>query len=164
MLKPLLTGNSLELIFDADPDLPPLNTDEGKLSQILRNLISNALKFTRRGHVRMAAQLEGEGVIVFQVEDTGVGIAPDDRERIFDEFVQVENDLQAKVKGTGLGLPLSRRLAELLGGSISVKSEVGLGSTFFVRLPIRFAASEGIADRFPSAPAVPCDGTHRPLY
>ena len=143
MLKPLLTGNSLELIFDADSNLPPLYTDEGKVSQILRNLISNALKFTRRGHVRITAQLEGEGFIAFQVADTGIGIAPDDREKIFEEFVQVESDLQAKVKGTGLGLPLSRRLAELLGGSISVESEVGLGSTFFVRLPIRYAESEG---------------------
>ncbi len=143
MLKPLLMGNSLELIFDADSNLPPLHTDEGKVSQILRNLISNALKFTRRGYVRITAQLEAEGLVVFQVADTGIGIAPDDREKIFEEFVQVENDLQAKTKGTGLGLPLSRRLAELLGGSISVESEVGLGSTFFVRLPIRFAESEG---------------------
>ena len=83
MLKPLLTGNSLELIFDADPNLSPLYTDEGKLSQILRNLISNALKFTRRGHVRITAQLEDEGLIAFQVADTGIGIAPDDREKIF---------------------------------------------------------------------------------
>jgi signal transduction histidine kinase/DNA-binding response OmpR family regulator len=142
MLKPLLTSNNLELIFEADPDLPPLLTDEGKVSQILRNLISNALKFTRRGHVRITAQPEGKDVITFKVEDTGIGIAPDDREKIFDEFVQVENELQAKVKGTGLGLPLSRRLAELLGGSIGVESEVGLGSTFFVRLPIRFSGSE----------------------
>jgi signal transduction histidine kinase/CheY-like chemotaxis protein len=142
MLKPLLTGNSLELIFDAALDLPPLFTDEGKLSQILRNLISNALKFTRRGHVRITAHLEGDDVIAFQVEDTGIGISAEDREKIFEEFVQVESDLQAKVKGTGLGLPLSRRLAELLGGDISVESEVGLGSTFIVRLPIRFSESE----------------------
>ncbi len=142
MLKPLLTGNSLELIFDADSNLPALYTDEGKVSQILRNLISNALKFTRRGHVRITAQLEDEGLISFQVTDTGIGIAPGDREKIFEEFVQVESDLQAKVKGTGLGLPLSRRLAELLGGSISVESEVGLGSTFFVRLPIRFVDTD----------------------
>jgi signal transduction histidine kinase/CheY-like chemotaxis protein len=151
MLKPLLTGNSLELIFDADPDITPLYTDEGKLSQILRNLISNALKFTRRGHVRITAHMEGEDVISFQVQDTGIGIAPEDREKIFEEFVQVESDLQAKVKGTGLGLPLSRRLAELLGGSISVESEVGLGSTFLVQLPIRYSESEIPPDNSHSA-------------
>jgi signal transduction histidine kinase len=105
-----------------------LYTDEGKLSQILRNLISNALKFTRRGYVRLTAEPELRGFVVFRVEDTGVGIAPEDQERIFEEFVQIESELQTRVKGTGLGLPLSKRLAELLGGSISVKSEPGLGS------------------------------------
>jgi signal transduction histidine kinase/DNA-binding response OmpR family regulator len=142
MLKPLLTGNSLELIFDADPALPPLYTDEGKVSQILRNLISNALKFTRRGHVRLSAQLEADGLIVFRVSDTGIGIAPEDQERIFEEFVQIESELQAKVKGTGLGLPLSRRLAELLGGTITLESELGIGSTFSVILPISFGRPE----------------------
>ncbi|MGA2848202.1 MAG: ATP-binding protein [Terracidiphilus sp.] len=136
MLRPLLTGNSLELIFNADPELPILFTDQGKVSQILRNLISNALKFTRRGHVRLSAQTDGLGYIVFSVEDTGIGIAPDDQHRVFDEFVQIESELQAKVKGTGLGLPLSKRLAELLGGSISLKSELGVGSTFQVTIPI----------------------------
>jgi len=138
MLKPLLTGNSLELIFDAAPDLPPLYTDEGKISQILRNLISNALKFTPRGSVRLTAQLEGEGFVGFQVADTGIGIAREDQERIFEEFVQVESELQTRVKGTGLGLPLSKRLVELLGGTIRVESEIGMGSTFHVRLPIHY--------------------------
>ena len=137
MLRPLLTGNSLELIFDSEPDLPPLFTDEGKLSQILRNFISNALKFTRRGYVRVSAHLDGHGFIEFRVEDTGIGIAAEDRDRIFEEFVQVESELQSKVKGTGLGLPLSKRLAALLGGTVSVESEVGVGSTFKVRLPIQ---------------------------
>jgi signal transduction histidine kinase/DNA-binding response OmpR family regulator len=141
MLRPLLTGNSLELIFAADPDLPPLHTDEGKVSQILRNLISNALKFTRRGHVRLSAQSDGRGFIVFSVEDTGIGIAPEDQERVFDEFVQIESEMQAKLKGTGLGLPLSKRLAELLGGTIGLHSEVGIGSTFHVTIPIRFGHS-----------------------
>jgi signal transduction histidine kinase/DNA-binding response OmpR family regulator len=141
MLRPLLTGNSLELIFNADPDLPPLFTDQGKVSQILRNLISNALKFTRRGHVRLSAQADGRGFIIFSVEDTGIGIAPEDQDRVFDEFVQIESEMQARVKGTGLGLPLSKRLAELLGGTISLSSEVGVGSTFQVTIPIRLGHS-----------------------
>ena len=84
MLKPLLIGNSLELIFDSDPELPPLYTDEGKVSQILRNLISNAIKFTRRGHVRLSAHLEADDFIVFRVSDTGIGIAP----RTMNEFLR----------------------------------------------------------------------------
>jgi signal transduction histidine kinase/DNA-binding response OmpR family regulator len=147
MLRPLLAGNSVELIFNADADIPTLYTDEGKVSQILRNLISNALKFTRRGHVRLTAYAEGETTVVFRVEDTGIGIAPEDQERIFDEFVQVESEIQSKVKGTGLGLPLSKRLAQLLGGTIAVESDIGIGSTFQVSIPIR-------VDHSAPAPAV----------
>jgi len=156
MLRPLLTGNSLELMFDAAPNLPPLYNDEGKLSQILRNLISNALKFTRRGHVRLSAQCSREGFIDFCVEDTGIGIAPEDRERIFEEFVQIESEMQTRVKGTGLGLPLSRRLAELLGGTITVESDVGVGSTFKVSLPIFYGNVE--QERLPRAQTSPATG------
>ncbi len=156
MLKPLLTGNSLELIFDANPALPPLYTDEGKVSQILRNLISNALKFTRRGHVSLSAHLEADDFIVFRVSDTGIGIAAEDQERVFEEFVQIEGELQAKVKGTGLGLPLSRRLAELLGGTLTLESEVGVGSTFSARLPIAFGQPEAThVVQAPQQPAGP---------
>jgi signal transduction histidine kinase len=137
MLRPLLTGNSLELIFSAESDIPPLYTDEGKVSQILRNLIANALKFTRRGYVRLTAHCEDTEFVIFRVEDTGIGIAPEDQERIFEEFVQVESELQSKLRGTGLGLPLSKRLAELLGGAIVVRSAIGVGSTFEVKIPIR---------------------------
>jgi len=135
MLKPLLVGNSLELVFEAGADISPLYTDEGKVSQILRNLISNALKFTRRGHIRVTAQADSD-IVTFHVSDTGIGIAPEDQEKIFEEFVQIEGELQSKVKGTGLGLPLSRRLTELLGGSLTVQSQVGVGSTFTVRIPM----------------------------
>ena len=111
MLKPLLAGNSLDLIFESAPDIPTLFTDEGKVSQVLRNLISNALKFTRKGHIRVTAERAAEGWIVFQVSDTGIGISAENLDRIFEEFVQIEGELQSQVKGTGLGLPLSRRLA-----------------------------------------------------
>src|SRR5581483_2193673 len=131
MLRPLLVNQSLALVFD-DPDgVPPLHTDESKVSQVLRNFISNALKYTERGHVRVSAQLTADrSRVEFRVADTGIGIPERDLARIFDEFVQIENPLQRRVKGTGLGLPLSKRLAELLGGSISVQSELGVGSTF----------------------------------
>jgi CheY-like chemotaxis protein len=96
------------------------------------------LKFTPRGHVRLVAYAEANDRIVFQVSDTGIGIAPEDQARIFEEFAQVESEIQTRVKGTGLGLPLARRLAGLLGGTISLTSEPGHGSTFTVTLPIQF--------------------------
>ncbi|HEY0093328.1 MAG TPA: ATP-binding protein, partial [Archangium sp.] len=130
MLRPLRVTEGVSLVFDEPEGLPELHTDERKLSQILRNLVSNALKFTPKGEVRVAARVGPRDTVVFSVRDTGVGIAPEDQERIFEEFVQVEGPHQQGVKGTGLGLPLSRRLAELLGGSLTVESQPGQGSTF----------------------------------
>jgi len=136
MIKPLLTNESVALIFDEPLDLPPLVTDQGKLAQILRNFLSNALKFTEQGHVRVTASLSDDGAtLTIAVADTGIGIPQAEQERIFEEFSQVENRLQAKVKGTGLGLSLSRRLAALLGGRIAVQSAPGEGSTFSIVVP-----------------------------
>jgi signal transduction histidine kinase/CheY-like chemotaxis protein len=152
MLRPLLLNQAVALTFEAADDLPQLATDEAKVSQILRNLISNALKFTERGEVRVSAALAGDGQqIAFMVADTGIGIEPEDQQRIFEEFTQIEHRLQRGVRGTGLGLPLSRRLAELLGGTISLVSEPGVGSTFSVTLPVRYAAPQAAAE-FPWVP------------
>jgi signal transduction histidine kinase/CheY-like chemotaxis protein len=135
-LRPLLTSPSVDLIFDAAEDVPDLRTDEAKVAQILRNLISNALKFTEQGEVRVTARyLPENGAVTFAVRDTGVGIGYADKERIFEEFSQVDNSLQKKVKGTGLGLPLSRSLAELIGGNIAVESVLGQGSVFTLTIP-----------------------------
>jgi signal transduction histidine kinase/CheY-like chemotaxis protein len=143
MLRPLLLNQAVTLVFDAADGLPTLTTDEAKVSQILRNLISNALKFTERGEVRVAASLAADDQhIAFTVSDTGIGIAPDDQQRIFEEFTQIEHRLQRGVRGTGLGLPLAKRLAELLGGTLSLVSEPGVGSTFSVTLPRRYTAPE----------------------
>ena len=136
MLKPLLADNSsVDLIFEETTSTTSLRTDEGKVSQILRNFISNAIKFTPQGEIRIAARHAGDNVI-FSVTDTGIGIDPEDHERIFEEFVQVENPLQEKYRGTGLGLPLCRNLAALLGGRVWVESELGRGSSFFTEIPI----------------------------
>ena len=136
MLRPLLVGDAVALVFDDAAELPPLDTDEGKVSQILRNFISNALKFTERGEVRVWATADREAdTVSFHVSDTGIGIARADIELIFQEFGQVAHRLQSRVKGTGLGLPLSKKLAELLGGKITVESTPGEGSTFTVTLP-----------------------------
>src|SRR5215831_18156413 len=141
-LRPLLTSPSVELTFDAADDIPELVTDEAKVAQILRNLISNALKFTESGEVRVTARRgEENGQIIFSVRDTGIGIAQEDQERIFEEFAQVDTGLQKKVKGTGLGLPLSRSLAELLGGTLRVESVVGQGSVFTFAIPAVFAGA-----------------------
>jgi signal transduction histidine kinase/CheY-like chemotaxis protein len=146
MLRPLLSLNSsVNLVFDDPTDLPELYTDEAKVSQILRNFISNALKFTERGEVRVSAHAGHDETVVFAVADTGIGIAEEDQERIFQEWVQVEGHRQRTVKGTGLGLPLSKKFAQLLGGNVYVKSQVGLGSTFFVSIPIRFKGETEVA-------------------
>lgn len=136
MLKPLLQDNSLNLVFDEAEGIPTLLTDEGKVSQILRNFISNALKFTQRGEVRVSASLGQDDLVAFAVSDTGIGIAPEDQEKIFHEFIQIDSAVQRRVRGTGLGLPLSRNLARLLGGDVTVKSVPGLGSTFTALIPI----------------------------
>jgi hypothetical protein len=143
MLRPLLLNQSVDLIFDDTSELPILYSDEGKISQILRNFISNALKFTEKGEIRVGAELVGEDEVRFLVSDTGIGIAPQDIDLIFKDFVQIEHPLQRRVKGTGLGLPLSNKLAVFLGGSVGVKSKVGEGSTFSLRLPRRYSDPAG---------------------
>ena len=143
MLRPLKMHEGVALVFDEPQGLPELFTDERKVSQILRNLISNALKFTLQGEVRVSAAQDAEGHLVFSVRDTGVGISAQDQERIFEEFVQVEGPHQQGVKGTGLGLPLSRQLAELLGGSVTVESHPGLGSVFRATVARDYSQREG---------------------
>jgi len=144
LMRPLATKESVMLIFDDPPPEMSLETDESKLGQILRNLVSNALKFTEAGEVRVSAVFRQQGrTIAFSVRDTGIGLAPEDLEKIFQEFSQIANPLQRHVRGTGLGLPLSRKLAGLLGGRLSVESEVGSGSTFTLELPVRPAGEEG---------------------
>lgn len=145
MLKPLLAESSLNLVFEIDEGLPTLFTDEQKVSQVLRNFISNAIKFTVRGEVRVTARENGSN-IEFAVADTGVGISASDLHIIFEEFSQVESSMQRRVKGTGLGLPLSRKLADLLGGNVSVQSEVGIGSTFFLQVPSTYSGTSPADD------------------
>jgi signal transduction histidine kinase/DNA-binding response OmpR family regulator len=136
MLRPILVGDKVRLIFDDGGVEQPLVTDESKISQILRNFISNAIKFTDVGEIRVSAALSADGeTVTFAVKDTGIGIAPEDQELIFQEFTQIDSHVQRRVKGTGLGLPLSRKLAELLGGRVGVMSAVGDGSTFVVEVP-----------------------------
>ena len=154
MLKPLLADSSINLIFEIPDGITPLFTDEQKVSQILRNFISNAIKFTPRGEVRVSSRQAGS-FVEFLVSDTGIGISESDQRIIFEEFAQIENSMQKRVKGTGLGLPLSRKLAELLGGSVEVKSEVGAGSTFSLTVPPVYAGTIAVAE--PTVPELDPD-------
>ena len=139
MLRPLLSQNSsVRLVFDDIEENVELYTDEAKVSQILRNFISNALKFTERGEVRVSVSRGHDNTLSFSVRDTGIGIAEEDHEVIFQEWTQVEGKFHKAAKGSGLGLPLSRKLAQLLGGNVNVKSELGMGSTFVAVIPIKF--------------------------
>lgn len=135
MFKPVLTNPDVNLVFEEPEGVPRLYTDDRKLSQILRNFISNALKFTPKGEVRVSASLEADGMVTFSVADTGIGIAPEFHEAIFQDFSQVHSTLQKRFRGTGLGLSLSNKLAKLLGGRVHMQSEPGRGSVFSLTLP-----------------------------
>ena len=143
MIKPLLGGSSVTLVIEETEGIPVLHSDEGKLSQILRNLTSNAIKFTETGEVRISARfVPDRDTVFFSVADTGIGIAEEDIERIFEEYEQVSTKVQEKVKGTGLGLSLSKKLTEFLGGSMSVESAPGSGSKFTFEIPVDFSKKD----------------------
>jgi len=109
--------------------------DAAKTRQILVNLLSNAVKFTDTGHVDLIGSVENDHVR-FEVSDTGLGMSREQVQRIFDPFVQAEPPTTRRAGGTGLGLSVARRFARLLGGEVTVQSELGAGSTFTVRLPL----------------------------
>jgi signal transduction histidine kinase len=139
MLGPLLNNKDVLLTFDVENGLETLHSDEAKVAQILRNFVSNALKFTKTGHIAVTARYENtNGGIRLAVSDTGIGIASKDLELIFEEFTQIENPLQQRAKGTGLGLPLCRQLANLLNAQLHVESTLGQGATFSLVLPAKW--------------------------
>ena len=146
MFRPVLTNQDVSLVFQDPQQSSRLFTDDKKLSQILRNFISNALKFTLKGEVRVSAQQNADETITFAITDTGIGIDPRFHAAIFQDFAQVDSPIQKRLRGTGLGLSLSKQLAELLGGTVGLQSELGVGSTFSVTIPLRL---EQPSDRLP---------------
>ncbi|MGN6479595.1 sensor histidine kinase [Luteibacter sp.] len=142
MFRPIVDGTDADLVFEDPEGLPKLYTDDKKVSQILRNFISNALKFTPRGEVRVSARLEGSDRVRFTVRDTGIGIPEELQHVLFEDFTQVDSPLQKRVRGTGLGLSLCKQFAELLGGEVGLSSIVGKGSEFFVSLPLAITAED----------------------
>lgn len=139
MFRPIVDASAVDLIFEEPKGLPRLYTDDKKLAQILRNFISNSLKFTTRGEVRVSARLEGTDKVRFAVSDTGIGIAAELHGALFEDFSQVDSPLQKRLRGTGLGLSLCKRFATLLGGEVGMDSAPGVGSTFYVTIPLAIA-------------------------
>jgi signal transduction histidine kinase/CheY-like chemotaxis protein len=131
----LIAHAGLTLVTDIEPDLPPVIGDRDRLIQVVINLLSNAVKFTPSGSITCTARRDGPS-LVFAVTDTGVGIAPEDHAKVFEQFRQAGDTLTDKPRGTGLGLPICREIVEHHGGRIWVESEVGRGSTFAFALPI----------------------------
>jgi signal transduction histidine kinase len=142
-MESLAASKGLALEVEIPDGLPPARADERRITQVLMNLVGNAIKFTEAGKVAIRVSMEGEAFRV-EVSDTGPGIAEADRERIFQEFQQVDSSSTRKKGGTGLGLAIARRIVELHGGRIWVESTPGVGSTFAFTLPIGERACETV--------------------
>jgi PAS domain S-box-containing protein len=136
-LDPVIARSKLVVTPRLDPDAPTVRSDRQKVKQIVVNLLSNALKFTHQGGIDIAvAHDTGAGAVSIAVSDTGIGIAPEHHERIFEDFRQVDDSPSRQYGGTGLGLAICRRLAAALGGRITLRSNLGQGSTFTLTIPV----------------------------
>jgi signal transduction histidine kinase/CheY-like chemotaxis protein/HAMP domain-containing protein len=133
-VEPMVTAKGVKLVQEVEPDIPLLNTDILKVKQILLNLLSNAAKFTEHGTISIIAK-KHDDMISISVKDDGIGIEPKNLDRVFEEFSQIDSSSSRKYKGTGLGLPIAKNYARLLGGNLTVQSEFGKGSTFVLVLP-----------------------------
>jgi signal transduction histidine kinase len=132
----LADNKDIKLISTVAADMPVARGDERRLTQVLLNLVSNAIKFTDTGSVEIIAKA-ADGMYTIAVRDTGPGVPPQDREKIFEEFQQVDSSSTRAKGGTGLGLSISRRLIQMHGGRIDLESELGVGSTFTMVVPVR---------------------------
>jgi len=140
MVTSMVHQDRVRVIRDIAPDIPTLNSDSDKLRQIILNLLSNAAKFTEEGEIKVSAS-RSNGSLTLSVSDTGIGIREEELQYIFDEFRQGDMSNGRKYTGTGLGLAIAKKFANLLGGDITVESEVGKGSTFTVTLPVGLSES-----------------------
>ncbi len=154
-VEPLIADKSVMLVSEIDPGIPMLYSDPARIKQIVLNLLSNAAKFTEKGHIRVAARMLDENFVSLSVEDSGPGIPSEYLEVVFEEFRQVDGSNTRKHGGTGLGLAISRRLARMLGGDLTVSSGVGKGSTFTLTVPTVYRISEesGEKEQVPAPPA-----------
>ena len=149
-IQPLMEKNGNRFVVEASPDVRTLRSDLKKVSQILYNLLNNAAKFTRDGVITLTVCAgEDPGHVTFSIQDTGIGMSPEEVGRLFQEFTQADESTTRRYSGTGLGLALCRRFTELLGGRVWVESEVGRGSVFKVQLPIVTPDPKVVAMRNP---------------
>jgi signal transduction histidine kinase len=139
--RSIVARKSLAFEVEIADGLPDVHTDVTRLRQVLLNLLGNAVKFTDVGHVLLRVVGDGDDHVLIEVEDTGIGIGEDDIDAIFEEFRQADQSVTRSFGGTGLGLAISRKLLTLMGGSVSIESQLGEGSTFRVRLPIAATAA-----------------------
>ncbi|MCF8380895.1 MAG: response regulator [Bacteroidales bacterium] len=133
----IASKNGIEINLNVEEGLPPVETDEGRLHQVLLNIISNSVKFTEKGSVTISAKQEKDNVII-EVRDTGIGISEEMLPYIFDEFRQGDGSSSRKFEGTGLGLAIAKKLITVLGGSIRVTSKLGEGSVFMISVPLKW--------------------------
>jgi PAS domain S-box-containing protein len=152
LVEPMAREKGLEFAMHVPTHAVAIETDAGKVRQILLNLLSNAVKFTEHGYVAISL-LERDGDVAFVVEDTGIGISPDNVERVFEPFWQVQQSATRQAGGTGLGLSVARRLSRLLGGDITLETTPAAGSRFTVTLPLRAPATEPVRQRTEARPA-----------
>jgi signal transduction histidine kinase/CheY-like chemotaxis protein/CHASE3 domain sensor protein len=157
LFRPVALEKGLSLAVSASVDCPAfVESDRQRVEQVLKNLLSNALKFTESGGVTLDVHPAQEGTIAFSVTDTGIGIVPEQQARIFDAFQQADGSISRRYGGTGLGLSISLELARLLGGNITVASQPGRGSTFILTVPVRLAPSQpSVAPTPAPMPALP---------
>jgi signal transduction histidine kinase len=140
-LRPLAVEKGLEFLTEVPADVPLAYGDAGRITQCLMNLAGNSLKFTRAGKVAIGVAQEDE-TLVYRVSDTGIGIAPEEIDNVFAEFRQIDATVTRHFGGTGLGLSITKKFVEMHGGRIWVESELGKGSTFFFRVPLRVGAGQ----------------------
>ena len=133
--KPLLEKNSNKFVVKIDKSIETMKSDETKLKQVLLNMISNSSKFTKEGTVSLEISAESKNRVKFELSDTGIGMTEDQLKNVFEEFTQAETSTSKDYGGTGLGLPICKKITELMGGKIKVKSKIGEGTTFSIIVP-----------------------------
>jgi signal transduction histidine kinase len=133
-IRPLAEAAGLRLVFEPEPDLPPVMGEHNQLSRLVNNLVANAIHYTVKGEVTVRTS-KRDGCVCLEIQDTGIGIDPEDKPHIFERFYRGRLVRQSKIHGTGLGLAIVKEIADMHESKIDVQSELGKGSTFYVRFP-----------------------------